>query len=48
MDWGRKPHFQPSLGDQDIRLVWVITFDLSGKGDPAGSYATAGVSLRIV
>ena len=29
-------------------LVWVITFDLSGKGDPTSSYATAGVALRII
>jgi hypothetical protein len=29
-------------------LVWIITFDLSGKGDPASSYATAGIALRII
>jgi len=29
-------------------LVWAITFDLSGKGDPTSSYATAGVALRII
>ena len=28
-------------------FVWVITFDLSGLGDPASSYATAGLALRI-
>ena len=38
----------PNLELQDIPLVWVITLDLSGKGDLASSYATAGVSLRIV
>ena len=29
-------------------FVWVITFDLSGLGDPASSYATAGLALRII
>ena len=29
-------------------LVWVITFDLSGMGGPTGSYATAGIALRII
>ena len=29
-------------------LVWVITFDLSGKGGPTSSYATAGIALRII
>jgi hypothetical protein len=29
-------------------LVLVITFDLSGKGDPANSYATAGIALGII
>jgi hypothetical protein len=29
-------------------FVWIITFDLSGMGDPASSYATAGIALRII
>jgi hypothetical protein len=29
-------------------LVWVISFDLSGKGDPASSYATTIIALRII
>jgi hypothetical protein len=29
-------------------LVWVITFDLSGKGRPTSSYATVGIALRII
>jgi hypothetical protein len=29
-------------------FVLVITFDLSGFGDPASSYAIAGLALRII
>ena len=29
-------------------LVWIITFDLSSKGGPTSSYATAGIALRII
>jgi hypothetical protein len=29
-------------------FVWAITFDISGWGDPASSYATAGLALRII
>jgi hypothetical protein len=29
-------------------LVWVITCDLSGKGDPTSSYTTASITLRII
>ena len=29
-------------------LVTIITFDLSGMGDPASSYATADVAVRIL
>jgi hypothetical protein len=28
-------------------LVWVLSFDLSGKGDSTRSYATAGIALWI-
>jgi hypothetical protein len=42
--WGRQPHAQPG----GPLFVWVISFDLSGMGAPAGSYATAGLALRII
>jgi hypothetical protein len=29
-------------------LVWNLTLDLSGLGDPASSYATAGIALEII
>jgi hypothetical protein len=29
-------------------LVWNLTLDLSGLGDPASSYATAGTALEII
>jgi hypothetical protein len=29
-------------------FVWVITFDLSGMGDPASSYAATSTALRIM
>jgi hypothetical protein len=29
-------------------LVWNLTLDLSGLGEPASSYATAGISLEII
>jgi len=29
-------------------LVWFPSFDLRGKGDPDGSYATAGITLGVV
>jgi hypothetical protein len=35
----------PSLEDQG---VWNLTLDLSGMGDPASSYATAGIALEIM
>jgi len=37
----------PNLEGQGI-LLWVITFDLSGMGGPASSYATASIALRII
>jgi hypothetical protein len=43
------PMPQPSSWRTRVSLfVWVITFDLSGMGDPASSYATAGIALRII
>jgi hypothetical protein len=29
-------------------LVWNLTLDLSGLGDPTSSYATAGIALEII
>jgi hypothetical protein len=29
-------------------LVWNLSLDLSGLGDPASSYATAGIALEII
>jgi hypothetical protein len=29
-------------------LVWNLTLDLSGLGDPASSYATAVIALEII
>jgi hypothetical protein len=47
--WGFQPQAQPPTWRTRVRLlVWVSTFDLSGKGDPASSYATAGIALRII
>ena len=37
----------PNLEDQCIS-VWVLSFDLSGKGGPTSSYATAGITLWII
>ena len=46
---GSYPHAQPPTWRTRVSLfVWVITFDLSGLGDPASSYATAGLALRII
>ena len=42
---GVEPHARPATWRARVSLlVWVITFDLSGKGDPASSYATAGIT----
>jgi hypothetical protein len=47
--WGRQSHAQPPTWSARVSLfVWIITFDLSGMGDPTSSYATAGTALRII
>ena len=47
--WGRYPHTHPPTWRTRVSLsVWVITFDLSGLGDPASSYVTTGLALRII
>jgi len=28
-------------------FIWLLPFDLSGLGVPAGSYATAGIALGV-
>jgi hypothetical protein len=33
--------------EKGIHFCWIITFDLSGMGDPTSRYATAGIALRI-
>jgi hypothetical protein len=49
MCWGRQPHSQPPTWRTRVsHFVWIITFDLSGMGDPTSSYATAGIALRII
>jgi hypothetical protein len=46
---GRQPLAQPPTWRTRVsRLVWIITFDLSVLGGPTGSYATAGIALRII
>jgi hypothetical protein len=46
---GLHPYAQPPTWRTRVSLfVWVITFDLSGLGVPASSYATAGLALRII
>ena len=42
------PHPTPTWSTRVSLFVWVITFDLSGLGDPASSCATAGLALRII
>ena len=47
--WSRRPHTQPPTWRTRVSLfVWVITFDLSGLGDLASRYTTAGLALRII
>jgi hypothetical protein len=45
--WGQPQAQPPTWRTRVPLLVWVMTFDLSGKGDPASSYPTAGIALRI-
>jgi len=46
---GRHIHAQPRIWNTRVSLfVWVITFDLSGLGDPTSSYAAANLALRII
>jgi hypothetical protein len=49
--WNCQPHANSLLRRTGVSLlVWVITFDLSGKEGPTSSKATAGirVALRII
>jgi len=48
MGWGYKSHTQPPTWRTRVSLfVWVINFNLCGKGGPISSYATASIALRI-
>jgi hypothetical protein len=38
----------PSLRISILLSLWVINFDLSGKGDPTNSYATVSIALRVI
>jgi hypothetical protein len=44
-EWGHQP---PTWRARVSLFVWIITFDLSGMGDPTSSYTTAGIALRII
>ena len=47
--WGAGPSTQPATWRTSVSLfVWVLSFDLSGKGGPTSSYATAGIALWII
>jgi hypothetical protein len=35
----------PNLEEQ---CIWVLSFDLSGKGGPTSNYANANIALRII
>jgi hypothetical protein len=46
---GCQPNAQPPTWRTMVSLlVWNVTLDLSGLGDPASSYATAGIDLEII
>ena len=42
-----RPNPQPG-GTGYPFFVWVLSFDLSGKGGPTSSYATAGIAVWII
>jgi hypothetical protein len=49
MRWGCQFHAQlPTWRTRVSLFIWVISLDLSGMGDPASSYATAGIVPRIL
>jgi hypothetical protein len=46
---GGQPNAQPPTWRTMVsRFVWNLTLDLSGLGDPASSYATAGIAFEII
>jgi hypothetical protein len=46
---GCQPNAQPPTWRTRVSLLaWNLTLDLSGLGDPASSYITAGVALEII
>jgi len=47
--WGAGPSTQPPTWKTSVFLfVWMLSFDLSGKGGPTSSYATARLALWII
>jgi hypothetical protein len=43
------PCSTPVLEDQGVSLlVWILPFDLTGMGGPAGSYTTTGIALWVI
>jgi hypothetical protein len=47
--WGCRPHAQPPTWRTRVSLfVWNFTLDLSGLGDPASRYSTAGLALGFI
>jgi hypothetical protein len=49
MGLGCQPNTQPPTWRTRVSLlVRNLTLDLSGLGDPVGSYATAGIALEII
>jgi hypothetical protein len=49
VEWGCRPHAQPPTWRTRVSLfVWNFTLDLSGLGDPASRYATAGLALGFI
>jgi hypothetical protein len=47
-DYDVNPMPNPQPGAPGCLLVWNLTLDLSGLGDPASSYATVGIALEII
>jgi len=44
--WGAGLSTHPPTRRTNVSLfVWVLPFDLSGKGGPTSSFATAGIAL---
>ena len=47
--WGAGPSTQPQTWRTSVSVfVWVLSFNLSGKGDPTSSYTSASIALWII